>query len=657
MESRRKDIKLPSQELSVELLLDSVVDYAIYMLDVDGYITSWNTGAERIKGYGVNDALGLHFSEFFTREDKAAGKPMVGLDIAARTGRFEEEGWRVRKDGTQFWALTALDAIYDKEGGLLGFAKVTRDMSERHAAQQALLESESRFRLLVEAVSDYAIFMLDTNGNITNWNRGAERIKGYLAHEVIGRHFSMFYTAEEQEEGKPQQALARALAEGRFTSEGIRVRKDGTRFWANIALQPIRDESDRIIGFAKVTRDISEQRKAEAALEAAREELHQAQKMEALGHLTGGVAHDFNNFLTAIIGNLENVKAKTELDSAATRQVDAALQAAHNGSQVVRQMLVFARKAATQLVTTDVNQAVEEISSLVRRSAQENIELVLDLSDRLNPAKTDPVQLQTCVLNLTLNALDAMPQGGTLTICTENVQVGEHERLQPGDYVCITVSDTGAGMTPEVQAHAFEPFFTTKALGKGTGLGLSMVYGAVQQLDGDVQLESEPGKGTSVKLLFPIAQAEDHYAEPEPEPVIGPPPPAVDAPAERHLDVLYVEDDFLVGLATIETLEKAGIEVRSAARAEEALELLDRHPEIDVLLTDIGLPGMSGHELVAEARRRVPGLKVLFLTGYDRTGPIMGTEADAVTQYMDKPYQPENLLRTIRALAATPSER
>jgi PAS domain S-box-containing protein len=204
MTNRAEKVGSVREEVSLEMLLDAVVDYAIYMLDPEGYVSSWNVGAERVKGYPAADALGTHFSHFFTPEDQASGKPLLGLEIAKRTGRHEEEGWRVRKDGTRFYAFTVLDAIRDGEGNLLGFAKVTRDISERHAAEQALLDSEWRFRMLVDAVSDYAIYMLDTKGCITNWNKGAERIKGYKAHEVLGRHFSMFYTAEEQEADKPQ---------------------------------------------------------------------------------------------------------------------------------------------------------------------------------------------------------------------------------------------------------------------------------------------------------------------------------------------------------------------------------------------------------------------------------------------------------------------
>ncbi|MEG6508701.1 PAS domain S-box protein [Methyloligella sp. 2.7D] len=637
------------EKLNTEMLLDAVVDYAIYMLDRDGYISSWNAGAERIKGYTAEQALGQHFSRFFTPEDQTNGKPKMALAIASRTGRHEEEGWRIRRDGSRFYAQTVLDAIRDEKGEVIGFVKITRDMSERHAAEQALLASERRFRFLVDAVSDYAIFMLDMKGNISNWNKGAERIKGYKTHEVLGRHVSMFYTAEEQEEDKPQQALAAALREGHYEAQGLRVRKDGSTFWANVVIQPVQDDEGRIVGFAKVTRDITQQHEAEQAMELAREELHQAQKMEALGHLTGGVAHDFNNFLTAIVANLELIRAKTGAAPQLAGPIEAALQAAEDGAAVVRQMAIFARKQPLKIIPTDINETVTEIASLIRRSGHENIKLDYRLADDLRPAATDPGQLQTGILNLALNACDAMPYGGLLTIATENCDIGEHERLAPGKYVCISVTDTGEGMCADVLCHAFDPFFTTKELGKGTGLGLSMVYGAMQQLGGDAAIDSEPGVGTTVRLILPAADRGDM---PKSKPVQS---PEKQAPVpEEPLHLLYVEDDFLVGIATVEILENAGMRVHNAAGAEEALSILEDHPEIDLLLTDIGLPGMSGHELVAEARRRHPELKVLFLTGYDRTGPIVGTEADDNTQYMGKPYEPSMLLSTIHGLTASP---
>jgi PAS domain S-box-containing protein len=248
-----------------ELLIQGVVDYAIYMLDLQGRVASWNPGAEQIKGYTFQEIVGEHFSRFYTEEDRAAGKPAEALRIATETGRFTAEAWRVRKDGSRFWAMVVIDPIY-RDGVLIGFAKVTRDMTEQHNAQLATLESERRFRLLVQGVTDYAIYMLSPDGYVTNWNAGAERIKGYDAAEITGQHFSRFYTPEDAGAGMPANALETARREGRYEAEGWRVRKDGTRFWASVVVEAIHDHGE-LIGFAKITRDLTERRKAQIALE------------------------------------------------------------------------------------------------------------------------------------------------------------------------------------------------------------------------------------------------------------------------------------------------------------------------------------------------------------------------------------------------------
>jgi PAS domain S-box-containing protein len=292
-----------SEELSAnahELLIQSVVDYAIYVLDPAGLVVSWNPGAERIKGYTADEIIGAHFSRFYTDEDRAAGAPENALKIAAETGRFTTEAWRCRKDGSRFWALVVIDAIR-RGDRLIGFAKITRDITEQHMARLAALESERRFRLLVQGVTDYAIYLLSPEGRITNWNAGAERIKGYAASEIIGEHFSRFYTPEDVDIGLPDKALAAAVRDGRYEAEGWRRRKDGSRFWAGVLVDANHDNG-QVVGFAKITRDLSERREAQMQLEQSRELLFQAQKMEAIGQLTGGIAHDFNNLLTGITG-------------------------------------------------------------------------------------------------------------------------------------------------------------------------------------------------------------------------------------------------------------------------------------------------------------------------------------------------------------------
>ena len=527
--------------------------------------------------------------------------------------------------------------------------KSVSDGDDCHEALDELRQSEQRFGLLVDAVVDYAIYMLDLDGHVNNWNKGAQRIKGYTADEIIGKHFSLFYTPEDKEQGLPRRALAISAEEGRFEAEGWRVRKDGSRFWANVVIDPIREEDGTLIGFAKVTRDITERRLAQQSLEKAHEELVQSQKMESLGQLTGGVAHDFNNALTAIVGNLELLKQSGAVQGIALAQIDAALAAARNGAAIVSQMLVFARKRMLQPLTLDLNKTLEEIRALITRSCNESIQLKFDLASDLKPAQADPSQLQTSLLNIVVNACDAMPDGGTLIISTANRHVSAHDRLAPGDYVVLSVSDTGTGMSTEVLEHAFEPFFTTKDIGKGTGLGLSTVYGMARQLEGDVTIASSPGRGTTIELLLPAADRASESITPRKRAETS------SAKEAARAKVIFVEDDFLVSMATEEILRDGGLEVRTASRAEQALDLLQQHPDLDLLITDIGLPGMNGHQLAAEARRRHKGpLKVMFITGYDRVGPIVGTEPDEITLYVDKPYEPQALIKLVRELIAYP---
>ncbi|MGE4047297.1 MAG: PAS domain S-box protein, partial [Acetobacteraceae bacterium] len=327
------------------LLVQSVVDYAIFMLDPEGRVTSWNPGAERIKGYTREEILGSHFSRFYPPEELAAGVPARALRIAAETGRFHTEGWRIRKDGSRFWAMIVIDRI-DQGGKLLGFAKITRDMTEERAAQLEALEKERQFRLLVRGVTDYAIFMLTPDGCVSNWNTGAERIKGYTEPEILGEHFSRFYTEEDRAAGLPRKALETARREGRYESEGWRVRKDGSRFWAGVVLDAIADDQGELIGFAKITRDLTERREVQLELEKSREQLFQSQKMEAVGNLTGGLAHDFNNLLTGISGSLELMRARLAQGriNDLERYIIAAQGAAARAAALTHRLLAFARR-------------------------------------------------------------------------------------------------------------------------------------------------------------------------------------------------------------------------------------------------------------------------------------------------------------------------
>src|SRR6266704_3919105 len=344
-------------ERRFRLLVEGIVDYAICMLDPNGIVTNWNAGAKRIKGYEAAEVIGRHFGMFYLPEDREAGMPARSLAAARENGKFEAEGWRLRKDGTKFLASVVIDAIYE-DGQLVGFAKITRDITERNEAAEALKESERHFRLLVRGVTDYALYMLDPNGIVTNWNVGGQRIKGYSPEEIIGQHFSRFYTPADQAAGRPARALRLALEHGRYEEEGWRVRKDGTFFWASVMIDPIRDDDNRLLGFAKITRDISERHEAQLNLERIQRQLAESQKLDALGQLTGGVAHDFNNLLMVITGHIHMLKKIAGNDAKSLRAVQAIETATQRGASLTRQLLTFARRQRVNPQTIDLGNSI-----------------------------------------------------------------------------------------------------------------------------------------------------------------------------------------------------------------------------------------------------------------------------------------------------------
>jgi PAS domain S-box-containing protein len=634
-----------------ELLIRSVVDYAICMLDPEGYVVSWNPGAEQVKGYSAQEIIGQHFSRFYTEEDRAAGIPGHALKKAAETGRFTIEAWRIRKDATRFWAAVVIDPVFDG-GKLVGFAKITRDMTEQRNAQLAALETERRFRLLVQGVTDCAIFMLDPEGHVTNWNTGATRITGYSEAEIIGEHFSRFYTPEDLAVRLPWNALERARREGRYEADGWRVRKDGSRFWASVVVDAIRDPQGKLIGFAKVTRDLTERREAQLQLEQSREQLFQAQKMEAVGQLTGGLAHDFNNLLTGISGSLELLRARVaqgrigDLD----RYITSAQGATSRAAALTHRLLAFARRQTLDPKPTNANRLIATMEDLVQRTVGPSIKVETVPAIGLWPTLCDPNQLESALLNLCINARDAMPKGGQLTIETANAWIderGARERdMQPGQYVAISVTDTGTGMSPDVLARAFDPFFTTKAAGHGTGLGLSMVYGFARQSGGQVRLYSEIDNGTTVRLYVPR-----HGAEPEDEDVKS---QREHAPrATTGETVLIVDDEPTIRMLVAEVLEDLGYSAIEAADSGSALKVLRSDVRIDLLITDVGLPGgMNGRQMVDAAREARPGLKVLFITGYAENAAIGRVALEPGMHVLTKPFPMDRLASRIEAIIA-----
>lgn len=622
-----------TDEQRFQYLIAGISDYAIYMLDPQGYVNSWNAGAQRFKGYLEHEILQQHFSRFYTPEDRATGLPAQALAQALEHGRYESEGWRVRKDGGRFWAHVVIDSIRDGSGTLIGYAKITRDITEKKHAEDALRDSEQRFRLLVQGVTDYALYMLTPEGVVSNWNVGAERIKGYSYDDIVGHHFSRFYTDEDRLRGLPVRALMTAGEVGRYEAEGWRVRKDGTRFWANVVIDAIRDGEGLLLGFAKITRDLTEKKAAAEALDKAQAALFQAQKMESIGQLTGGIAHDFNNLLSVISSGLEVLRMQRTPGGDA-KTLDSMRRAIDRGATLTQQLLAFARQQPLEPETRNVNRIISGFESVLRRAANSSIEFVMKLDARTPNAVIDAARLESAVLNLVVNARDAMPGGGRIVVETANVALvhGEHLSLAAGHYVRLSVSDTGTGMTPDTIARAFEPFFTTKEVGKGTGLGLSQVYGFIKQSGGEVTIESTVGEGTSIVIWLPAATSHAHdLVEVETETVLI---------VEDEPDLLDVASSLFLSM---------GYDVMTATSGSDALDLLASH-DVDILFTDVVMPnGMNGIELATYTRNNYPNVKVMLASGYPQPALKLDRARLGDFAFVSKPYRLSDLARSLRS--------
>ena len=504
------------------------------------------------------------------------------------------------------------------------------------------------YERLVNSIVDYAVFMLDAEGRVTTWNPGAERIKGYKAKEIVGQHFSRFYTPEDLEADVPAEALRQAREEGRFTAEGWRIRKDGSRFWAMVVIDPIR-EGKEVVGFAKVTRDLTERREAQLELEASQQALFQSQKMEAVGQLTGGLAHDFNNLLTGITGSLDLMKARLAQGriNDLERYITAAQGAASRAATLTHRLLAFARRQTLEPKPVNANQLVSGMEELVRRTVGTAVQIETVLAAGLWPCFCDSNQLENAILNLCINARDAMPDGGRITLETANTWVDDKtaaERDMPsGQYIAICVTDTGVGMSEDVIARAFDPFFTTKPVGKGTGLGLSMIYGFARQSNGQVRIYSEQGQGTTVKIYLPRFRGKAEEDEPE---------EVVELPrAEAGETVLVVDDEPTVRMLVGDTLSELGYKGIEAADAASGLKVLESDVKIDLLITDVGLPGgMNGKELADRARQHRPDLRVLFITGYAENAAISSGRLEPGMHLLSKPFPMDKLAMRIRMI-------
>jgi PAS domain S-box-containing protein len=607
---------------------------------------SWDVASNRVgwsdqlfEIYGVPpERFGGTLDEFmgFVHPDDRAH---VGDSVrkALKSGKsFSHEERIVRPDGSIRHLHSAGEMVRAANGGAVRMLGICVDVTERKQAEQALRESEQNFQLLLKGARDYAIYMLDTDGRVRSWNDSAQRIKGYDADEIIGRHFRIFLPEDVRATDIADQALITAAREGQYEGEVWLVRKDGSRFFASIVMDAIRNEAGELIGFAKLVRDVTDQREAQMALEQAEEQLAQAQKMEALGQLTGGIAHDFNNLLMIVSGYAQILQGRLK-EPKEKQAVEAIRAATGRGEKLTRQLLAFSRRQQLMPVVVDLRSRIDTVRDMLAPSLRGNIELVCDVEDKIWPVKVDLNELELALVNIAVNARDAMPDGGTITLSARNVVLkpGSAAGALAGDFVALAIIDIGSGMAPDVLQRVFEPFFTTKPVGKGTGLGLSQVHGFANQSGGAVTVKSEPGTGTVVTVYLPRAQTEISSGAGDGK-LLG--------SGQTQGTVLVVEDGRDVADVTAALLEQLGYRVVRAENAAEALRHLQQGIEFDLLLSDIVMPGaMNGLGLAVICRERFPDIPVLLISGFSDAARA----ADGRYDILRKPFELSALERAI----------
>jgi PAS domain S-box-containing protein len=649
------------------LLVESVRDYAIFMLDPEGHVLTWNAGAQRFKGYRADEIVGQHFSRFYLPEALASGLPDHELKVASKTGVFEDEGWRVRKDGSLFWANVVITAMRDAQGELVGFAKVTRDLTQRRGHEEELRRSEERFRLLIEGVAEYAIFMLDPNGNVATWNSGAERIKGYTATEIIGQHFSVFYPAEARESRWPEHELQVAAEKGSFTDIGWRLRKDGTTFWANVTITALRDDTGKLLGYAKLTRDLTEAKRAEAMesanqqheemLDAERNARMTAQRATRLkDEFLATLSHELRTPLSAILGWTQVLLrgATPKGPEEQKRAIEVIDRNARAQVQLIDDLLDLSRimtgKLRLDLHQVSFSSVVEAaVDSAKPAAAAKGIRLKAILDAGRDIVSADSSRLQQVVWNLLTNAIKFTPKGGQVHVLLQRVN----------SHLELNVCDTGIGIPPNYLPHVFDRFSqkdtsTTRTFG-GLGLGLAICKQLVELHGGVITAVSEgEGKGATFSVHLPLSIVQwDERSEPRAHPTAETQPgemlslPRLD---DVHIFAVDDESDARDLLRTV--LEDQGAKVTSFASAEDALAALKTVKPM-VLVCDVGMPKMDGYQLIRKWRAeesRGERIPALALTAFARAEDRKRSLIAGYQAHLAKPFDVGELILVIADL-------
>jgi len=611
------------------MLVEQTKDYALFVLDPEGRVMTWNPGAQRIKQYAASEIIGRHFSDFYPREAIERGWPQHELKLAAAEGRFEDEGWRVRKDGSRFWASVVITALRGEDGKLLGFSKITRDLTDRKLHEEALRQSEERFRLLVDGVVDYAVYMLDAEGIVSSWNVGAERIKGYRRDEIIGKHFSRFYTADEREAGRPWEELTLARRNGRAEDEGWRVRKDGSRFWARVVVTALHDAEGQLRGFAKVTQDLTQQRELRNLQRAAQQ----------VNEFVAMLAHELRNPLAPIRSAVQVLQKLPPGDPSVPAMYKTLERQSGQLARIVDDMIDISRITRGVLEIRKQPMELAEALHAALESAAPEVQarrhtIEVDVPRGGLQVSGDLHRLTQVLTNLLNNAARYTPEGGRITV---------KAAAEAGSAV-LRVIDNGRGISPELLPRIFDMFVQGRTalerVGGGLGIGLALARRIAEMHDGRLEaLSAGDGRGAEFVLRLPLCEAASEAATPAREPAVG----------KRHaaMRVLIVDDNNDAAAALELLLRSLGHETRVAHDGAAALATAGEFAP-DLVLLDIGMPGLDGYE-VARRLRALGGrrFRLVALTGWGQEADRKRSEEAGFDQHLVKPLDVEELSRAL----------